>query len=741
MDPIQIAGSALKILNQVREQLKACEETFEEAKELNKAIKSFEVTILMIPSRNSSASEQTDSSASGAQNEGITQNPLHQNSNPLFDQKHARITEAGDGPREPFVQPEGLGMGLTGASWHARITEAGVQLISMAKDIALQQIESTIPGGNIINDTANLLRVGKDVDPLDDPADSPGEAMRKMKMKTEKGIRVHSDLEVMFCGMCYIIKMAMEAIVDAFGTIQKLREMGRLSCWWLCQPWKIQKTLALRDDFTGHYENMKKHQHGLQTAIGIASYAVQLEQLEGVLDATTSIQQRDMKQLWKRKMGSDKTKVPMSEFCEAIFSQLETELKEKRADYTSKEIIDRSKNKAEIALSRALNDIYNANFDNYLSVYELSQELDKNVKADDTGLGYTLNEIVTSEWSFLKNIQFKFVKYDIGTDKIVGTSDDKIQIFNDGTPLRVRPFHRPLIVAEVPVWTENQVFEFDHLILLKHDISPLGKERDKPFKLKSLKSSTCYVDTATEDTMNDTRWSAPTKFTKFKGEMGGAGGEGHEPYTPFGFKNHRNVEIYEKDRHGNVTSTTKEEDDNEQELDTETQSFVRILYTPMIFRPGYYSPRYCLTSFVEADTGDISHRKLQMAPKSYYRGNVEESIAYAKRHLKTPNTNTNATTRASTVKRRSITHRASLLPPGVTGEAEMSFRVNANVGPMIYCTDDLEIAWAPAEDSDNESDDDDNEDKERKKREIPKRLHLLFSVPLSPQQKSHLEAN
>ncbi len=43
---------------------------------------------------------------------------------------------------------------------------------------------------------------------------------------------------------------------------------------------KVQETLALKEELEGHRTNLGRQVLALQTAIGVASYAVQLEQLE-----------------------------------------------------------------------------------------------------------------------------------------------------------------------------------------------------------------------------------------------------------------------------------------------------------------------------------------------------------------------------------------------------------------------------------------------------------------------------
>jgi hypothetical protein len=48
MDPIAICGSALNVLNKIKEQLKECEAAFEAAAELNAMLEVFEVTMMMV---------------------------------------------------------------------------------------------------------------------------------------------------------------------------------------------------------------------------------------------------------------------------------------------------------------------------------------------------------------------------------------------------------------------------------------------------------------------------------------------------------------------------------------------------------------------------------------------------------------------------------------------------------------------------------------------------------------------
>lgn len=47
MDPLAMAGSALSILNAIKEQVKECEACFQEAAALNEMIKGFEVVLMV----------------------------------------------------------------------------------------------------------------------------------------------------------------------------------------------------------------------------------------------------------------------------------------------------------------------------------------------------------------------------------------------------------------------------------------------------------------------------------------------------------------------------------------------------------------------------------------------------------------------------------------------------------------------------------------------------------------------
>jgi hypothetical protein len=461
MDPIALAGSALKILNVVRDQLKDCEAAMEEAKLLNQAMNSFEVTLMMIPTRSTLEEENADGIEDFAQI-NVTANKgsigtLEENSNQA----------------KQFVK------------------EKAIENVTNFAENNLGPLMSAI----------DIFKIGDDCQPLPDDGPSPGSKMKSMKeLKDGSGLRIHSDLEVMFSGMSYIIKDAIMAIFECSKVINAMRKVGMPSCMWAIQPWKVQETLGLREQLAGQFSDLKKQQYNLQVAIGVASYAVQLEQLESVLDATSAFQHRDMKLLWKKKIGSDKTKVLMVEFCEAFFSDAAVykALKEQRSTYSIVEKIGKNKIPAEVSLQRFMNELYNNNNDDYLTVYELAAGLkdlthQKKISSSGDAVLYTSNKVIAAERSFLSEIKFNFIRVDAGEDGILGTADDKISVLKDGEFIEVRPFHCPLIVAEVRVLNPDQ-YEYDHLTLLQHIKNPFPeKEARKEFHLVPVATSKCYV--------------------------------------------------------------------------------------------------------------------------------------------------------------------------------------------------------------------------------------------------------
>ena len=123
------------------------------------------------------------------------------------------------------------------------------------------------------------------------------------------------DLEITFIGMAFVIQGAMKVIKSAILTVNQIE---KVSCIWilmvlylseyvilyslyillllsLFQPWKIKRQNKLADMIDGHFESIHKYNTQLMNAISIASYAVSLESLENVLNASNMLTNRHMR--------------------------------------------------------------------------------------------------------------------------------------------------------------------------------------------------------------------------------------------------------------------------------------------------------------------------------------------------------------------------------------------------------------------------------------------------------------
>ena len=123
--------------------------------------------------------------------------------------------------------------------------------------------------------------------------------------------------------MGFVIIDAMKAIKKATNILKKMQAIGPPRWWWkVTQPWKIDQILHLQTKLSAERGSLSEHTASLQAAISVASYTVSLEQLEGVLDGTTIFTHVDMKKMWKKRIGADKTKVPLDEFSGKIKRKL-----------------------------------------------------------------------------------------------------------------------------------------------------------------------------------------------------------------------------------------------------------------------------------------------------------------------------------------------------------------------------------------------------------------------------------
>ena len=465
------------------------------------------------------------------------------------------------------------------------------------------------------------------------------------------------------------------------------------------------------------------------------------------LDATRSFKHNDMRWLWKKKFGADKTKVKITEFCDMFISHAEKDLKKYRANYWVKERINRARFPPEIALRRYINALFNSNMDDELTVYELSQTLLDIVSPAKKSVDYTTKFIVDREEELLRSLKFKVSpvpKTDIHFKNYV-----PYRVVND-LLVHVRPFHRVLINVEHYLMHED-FYEFDHLVLLEHSCDPRALiqksyTEEVEFLLTEAKYSKCYVRGSTNELVTsrcDKQWNAYKTFRYQTDE------DEYEKFTPAGFAGVYNWEAVPVEP---AKMPKKAKEDNEIKTIQHVHSLTRvsrqrILYCPYMLCPGVYSPRYCLDSY---ESSQPNQKLMAKSLRSYYAGNIDvlqtesspENTSKAKQSRR-------ASTRRGSVRRTSVTgRRASKIEKVAVGSADngedlvpKEFTVKReSVGLILECLDELEIVWAENEKWDiwpyDEDDEHDGEEEEEStKRQYNWRPQLHYSYPYLPDRK------
>jgi hypothetical protein len=485
----------------------------------------------------------------------------------------------------------------------------------------------------------------------------------------------------------------------------------------------------------------------LSNAIGVASYAVQLEQLENVLDATSDLRHLDMKRMWKRKLGTDKTVVPFTQFFEVLLNTLADRLKVLRQVYHVQESINRSRFISEVALSRYTNELFNENCDDDITVYEFGSALSGLTKPGVDTLQLTANRLVLSERGFLKSLKFTplTIKPDDENFHVTPDSDG----YKEGTehlPLpyrvehgvvKVRPFHRVLLRVELPE-PDTEYYSYDKLVMLKHEKNPkdlVNKSHKKPvsFDLTVMKHTQCYLDVESNETMTssfDRQWNAHKIFYNKE----------YDRFVPEGFSGHKNFESYVGEAEG----------DDEQPRKSEVSSVAgegggsnhcRILYVPFLLSPGFYSPRYCMDSYMHHE---VNAKKLAQSPKSFYKGNLSDFTAADQLKTLARADVAAATAAAKKPSRRPSTHQHHH-NPGATAALGPHEVTKESLGMLVECMDEFEIVFAEDESDDKEASkydydsdegepdsDDEKDNKKGKKKQKNFRPLLTTEFPYLP---------
>ena len=637
--------SALDILQQFKKQIDEANTTLAEAMQLKKHIDVLEVTIMMIPTRGAS-DDKSDTTPK------IEAEPVKEETRGAIDTITEVSCDAG--------KVRAFNKLITGNKGVGQVVAAGMKSIDEYTDL-IGAMYSTIQASKENNLTKEFK---KNI--------SPALVLSDMKNARDKktNLRIFTDLDVMFCGMVFIVKAALEAIQEAVKSLKELAKIqdDSLSCC-IPLPWSVQKILAMREVLQQHTSALSEQTISLQNAIGIASYNVQLQMYESLMDASSNLAQfYDMRELWKKKIGPDKTRTTALEFCEAMLMSLNassTGFKDSRKKYLFNNFKYRFSSD-NILLHRYVNELYNTQQDDFISVFELSEALTEIFAAEanrnKSAFDYTRDVLLEKESKFASSIVFEFVD----VDKFYNTTksddekkDDKGKreaiIANKHTWSKkheVQPFSRLMIVAKVPN-ADEYMNQFDHLVLVKYSkdiVTPGPKPKDpvvgaaKAAEIKNevadipvepVKKSKCYVLDITHSEIAESE-------SAFKSI--------DEPAKAY-FSGRSNWEVVDK-------STAAESE------------MVLIAWSPIVYKPGAYSPRYAVTSYSCDDLYDFNQLKCDKSSTTYYKGNMEGVVA----NNEVP-------------------------------EKEL-------LGPIVYCANTHALAFAVADSVDESDDDDDDDDDE-----------------------------
>lgn len=421
MDPVAITKSALGILQQFKQQIDDANATIEQAMQLKKHIDVLEVTIMMIPTRSSSSNDKFKEEIEPCEEKIIVNDSIHNdptNMSSSTDDKFKKEIE----PCEEEIHNDPINMQKIGKV-------AIIGAFNAAKVAPADWIGAGDPEiGSGINEYTGMIasmyasiQGSKDNNlsyELSKRNLSPAVVLSDMKNARDKktNLRIFTDLDVMFCGMVFIVKNALEAIEEAVTSIKDIAALQQQNLsFCIPLPWNIRRIIAMREILKQHASILSEQTISLQNAIGIASYNVQLQMYESLMDASSNLDEfYDMRELWKKKIGPDKTRTTASEFCEALLMSLNSwyAFKDLRKKYLFNNFKYRFSND-NILLGRYINELYNTQRDDYISVFELSDALTK-IFSDETNMKksafeYTKDVLIDKEKNFAASIVFEFI--------------------------------------------------------------------------------------------------------------------------------------------------------------------------------------------------------------------------------------------------------------------------------------------------------------------------------------------
>ena len=122
-----------------------------------------------------------------------------------------------------------------------------------------------------------ILRAGKQ---------TPGDILNNMRKSGAK------DLDITFVGMGFIIHAAITIVKNS---VSVARQIQIPNVFWIIMPWKVMKQNKIGEQLITFMDAIDKYNSQLQVSISVASYAVNLKQLENALNATSMLVSEEMK--------------------------------------------------------------------------------------------------------------------------------------------------------------------------------------------------------------------------------------------------------------------------------------------------------------------------------------------------------------------------------------------------------------------------------------------------------------
>jgi len=266
-----------------------------------------------------------------------------------------------------------------------------------------------------------------------------------------------------------------------------------------------------------------------------------------------------------------------------------------------------------VCLSRILSQLWNGNGDEWASVYEVNNAIQKAKYGKDNAIERTLLEMLAIENAFSSSISFTALKLDKGADGIANTSDDRLEVAVKGDIVVLNPFERLIVRCTLPCF-DPEIFAFDCICVMKYDRDPMKGKASGEFLLEELRGTRTYIEVDTNKEFYDdddlVKWNAPLNF-KFKKDKLGIKGFS-------GTRNFESTKIEMPEEEGEEVEDVRNRESDALLIKGGIVHMKSILYAPVMDSPGYFTVRYCLDD-LEPPEDQYVHttapKRLALSPK------------------------------------------------------------------------------------------------------------------------------